>query len=1195
MSTDPMSTDPNTNEMRIADPMERFMAMAASDAQIAGMFPDAQVAAAATTAFDDGLEHMIDTILEGYAEREAIAERAYDVETDTETGRTHRSYRSAFEAITYVNLQERCRNIASAWRHEPDLAVAPDDNVAVIGFAGADYATLHLAAIYAQAVFVPLASSTAGADLGQIFERTNPAAIGATISDLLLAAECCVAHGNVRSLIAFDYDARVSEDVEAFAEAERTLRTGGVETRLVTLDDVVERGARHEFSFLPEHPEGPEKLCIIMHSSGATGVPKGAMITTFGWSSLWKGDDQAPQITVGFAPFNHGMGLGGLAAQLRKGSLTYMTLRPDMSTLFEDIRIARPTFLAFFPRVFELIHQHFLNEVAQRVRAGADQGDAEQAVMAEMRSTFLGDRLTMSLVGSAPTSEEVQTFIRECFQILLVEAYSNTESGGTGIAIDGKIDRRGVEDYYLRDVPELGYYSSDKPNPRGELCYKTRTQIKGYYKDPEATADLLTDDGYIATGDIVELIGPDTIAIIDRRKDVIKLSQAEYVAVGPLAATFEGASPAIHQMYLYGNSHRSYLLAVIVPDSDILQGELGPEATDAAIDAHLRAELARVGAAHDLKSFEIPRDFILESEPFSQENGLLSAVRKRLRPALNAKYAERLEAIYQAHDEELNAELVALKDPSNTAPTIDKLATLVKIHLGLDHVSLDTAETYHELGGDSLGAVELSMAIEEIFGVDMPADGILGPTGTLARIARDIDSARTGVDRPTFDRVHGTEPSEFHAADLALATFLDQATIDSARSLPEATSPAEVVLLTGANGFLGRETCLQWMTRVAPAGGKVLCIVRADDDEGAAARLRSAFADASPAYLARFDQLAGSHLEVLAGDLGQTGLGLDADTFERLASQVHRICHVGALVNHRLAYKHLFGPNVAGTAELIRLAATQTRKPIDFVSTMGTAMLQAPGVDDFETALPQPTVPHLEDIYGAGYATSKWACEHLLVNAANELGLTVTTLRGPMMLPHREIPGVINTGDMFTRLLYSIVVTGIAPSTFHTRNDDGSPVVGHYQGMPVDTVAASVVAASDIDPTTAPGYRAVNVTNYHHDDGASLDAFMDWTETAGVALQRIDDYQDWLAAFAAKLETLAGEQRSHSAIDVLGAYARPTNPAADRGVLCERYRALIVPHLPAGVPSLDEKYLHKCIDDLSVTGMLTGSRPSVTA
>ena len=87
------------------------------------------------------------------------------------------------------------------------------------------------------------------------------------------------------------------------------------------------------------------------------------------------------------------------------------------------------------------------------------------------------------------------------------------------------------------------------PIRAGEFLYKGRWQIKGYYKDPEATAGLLDEDGYIKTGDIVELVGPDRIKIIDRRKDVIKLSQAEYVAVGPLGTVFESGSPLIKQMF----------------------------------------------------------------------------------------------------------------------------------------------------------------------------------------------------------------------------------------------------------------------------------------------------------------------------------------------------------------------------------------------------------------------------------------------------------------------------------------------------------------------------------------------------------------------------------------------------------------------------------------------------------------------
>jgi len=192
------------------------------------------------------------------------------------------------------------------------------------------------------------------------------------------------------------------------------------------------------------------------------------------------------------------------------------------------------------------------------------------------------------------------------------------------------------------DVPELGYFSTDKPYPRGEFCAKTKFGVKSYYKQPEATAGLLDDEGYNFTGDIVEERGPDQIVIIDRRKDVLKLSQGEYVAVGPLGKVFEGGSAVVHQIYVYGNSKRSYLLAVIVPEMEVVHKLIGENPTTNELKNLIRQELQKVGQKEDLKSFEIPRDFIIEKEKFSRENELLSSVRKYLRPAIKRKYGAAL-------------------------------------------------------------------------------------------------------------------------------------------------------------------------------------------------------------------------------------------------------------------------------------------------------------------------------------------------------------------------------------------------------------------------------------------------------------------------------------------------------------------------------------------------------------------------
>ncbi len=171
----------------------------------------------------------------------------------------------------------------------------------------------------------------------------------------------------------------------------------------------------------------------------------------------------------------------------------------------------------------------------------------------------------------APTTPEVKRFIMECFkdcfQVDMGGGYGTTEAGT--VAMGGRLLRPPVIDYKLRDVPELGYLRTDKPYPRGEFCVKTERATPGYFNRPEATAALFDEDGFLLTGDIVEERGPDRIEWIARRNDVLKLSQSEFVAVGALATTFESGSELIEQVFVYGNSSRSYVLAVVVPNMDL--------------------------------------------------------------------------------------------------------------------------------------------------------------------------------------------------------------------------------------------------------------------------------------------------------------------------------------------------------------------------------------------------------------------------------------------------------------------------------------------------------------------------------------------------------------------------------------------------------------------------------------------------
>ena len=131
------------------------------------------------------------------------------------------------------------------------------------------------------------------------------------------------------------------------------------------------------------------------------------------------------------------------------------------------------------------------------------------------------------MTGSAPISPELRAWVEEFIDIHLIEGYGSTEDGV--VLVDGQVRRPPVIDYKLVDVPDLGYFATDRPHPRGELWSSRRDVIPGYYKRPEVTAELFDAEGWYHTGDVVAEIAPDQLAYVDRRNNVLKLSQGEFV------------------------------------------------------------------------------------------------------------------------------------------------------------------------------------------------------------------------------------------------------------------------------------------------------------------------------------------------------------------------------------------------------------------------------------------------------------------------------------------------------------------------------------------------------------------------------------------------------------------------------------------------------------------------------------------
>ena len=760
-----------------------------------------------------------------------------------------------------------------------------------------------------------------------------------------------------------------------------------------------------------------------------------------------------------------------------------------------------------------------------------------------------------------------------------MDGYGSTEAGM--VLLDGEIQRPPVIDYKLVDVPDLGYFATDRPYPRGELLLKTPNMFPGYYKRPETTAGVFDDDGYYRTGDVFAETAPDRLVYVDRRNNVLKLAQGEFVTLAKLEAEF-GNSPLIHQIYVYGNSAQPYLLAVVVPTEDAVATH-----SAGALKSRIAESLQTVARQAKLQSYEVPRDFIIETTPFSLENGLLTGIRKLAWPKLKQHYGERLEQLYADLAEGQANELSELRRGGADAPVLQTVSRAAAAMLGAASSDLTPDAHFTDLGGDSLSALTFGNLLHEIFDVDVPVGVIVSPANDLQAIANYIEGERQGTKRPTFAAVHGRDAVEVHAADLTLDKFLDEATLAAAADLPKVGSEVRTVLLTGATGFLGRYLALEWLERMDLVDGKVIALVRAKSELRMRGRAWTRPSTAATRSCSRTtSELAADHLEVIAGDKGEANLGLDPQTWQRLADTVDLIVDPAALVNHVLPYSELFGPNALGTAELIKIALTTKIKPYTYVSTIGVGDQIQPGqfIEDADIREISAT-RQINDGYANGYGNSKWAGEVLLREAHDLCGLPVAVFRCDMILADTTYAGQLNLPDMFTRLMLSLVATGIAPGSFYELDADGNRQRAHYDGLPVEFISEAI---SSLGAQVVDGYQTYHVMN-PYDDGIGLDEYVDWLIDAGYSIQRVGDYGTWLQRFETTLRALPDRQRQYSLLPLLHNYQKPQTPINGSMAPTDRFRAA-VQEAKIGpdkdIPHVSEPVIVKYITDLQLLELL---------
>ena len=254
--------------------------------------------------------------------------------------------------------------------------------------------------------------------------------------------------------------------------------------------------------------------------------------------------------------------------------------------------------------------------------------------------------------GSAPIDKAVLDFLKICFSCPIIEGYGLTESatgGGTTNMRDPVTGHIGGPSeaikIRLKDLPDMEYLSSDKPYPRGEICMTGPCIFSGYYKRPDKTAEAFDGEGWFQTGDVGMIYPNGSIKIIDRSKNIFKLSQGEYIAPEKLENIFV-LSPYIAQSMVYGDSLKSCTVAIVIPEETVVaewaeKNKLGSNAEVLANEdfkKEIMEDMARLAKDNKLSGLEKPKDIYITLDAFTIDNDQLTPTFKLKRNIATKAY-----------------------------------------------------------------------------------------------------------------------------------------------------------------------------------------------------------------------------------------------------------------------------------------------------------------------------------------------------------------------------------------------------------------------------------------------------------------------------------------------------------------------------------------------------------------------------
>ena len=455
-----------------------------------------------------------------------------------------------------------------------------------------------------------------------------------------------------------------------------------VDPRVISFEDFLEEGVKKPVA---ANPPSPEDVATVCYTSGTTGDPKGAIIShraltadVAGVRARLGGVALGPaDVHISYLPLAHmferlieelcfvvGAGVGFFGG--------------DITKIFEDINVLKPTLFVSVPRIYTRLSDRIRDSVQKQgllrrtlfnlalwtkkrnLRSNVTRHWLWDRLVFHKLRALVGGRVRIMVSGAAPLSEEVMSFLRCSFSCLVLEGYGQTECAAAASATapgDCSVGHVGPPlpcvEIKLVDVPDMMYFSSDIPRPRGEVCFRGPVLFSGYFKG--ASESPVDKDGWLHSGDIGQWNANGTLTIIDRRKNIFKLAQGEYVAPERVEGVYSN-SEFVAQIFVTGNSLEASLVAVVVPSeesalafarsngipADNLKQLCADHTFKEAVMFDLKTHAARAG----LKGFECVTDIALTTNSFTVENGILTPTYKIKRPVANRIFQREIMAMY---------------------------------------------------------------------------------------------------------------------------------------------------------------------------------------------------------------------------------------------------------------------------------------------------------------------------------------------------------------------------------------------------------------------------------------------------------------------------------------------------------------------------------------------------------------------